>query len=175
MRHERQRIPDDQWRADGLQKHNLPRPDGLIECSTVLDIGAGIRPMQWYKPDHHICVEPYKPYCDLLEKAGYVVFNATAEIALKELEAPAIYLLDVIEHLEKDLALEVIELAKQKAYRQLVIYTPMGFMEQDEDGWDLGGDEWQTHRSGWLPNEFPDWNTYRYARGFFAIWTHTHN
>jgi hypothetical protein len=160
-----------------LIKHDLPRPPGLIECNVVLDVGAGIRPMNWYEPAEHICVEPYGPYADRLKAAGFLVVQATALQALRAVEGPvdAIYLLDVIEHMEKAEALEVIDLAKAKAARQVVVFTPYGFMQQDSDVWGLGGHHWQTHRSGWLPEEFPGWQCERYGwppfEGFYAVWT----
>jgi len=167
--------PDLRWRPDGLVVHDLPRPEPLIECETVLDIGAGVRPMQWYKPARHICVEPHGEYADRLAAAGYEVVRQTALEALQEpREGHAVYLLDVIEHMDKDEALEVIALA-QRGAAQVVIFTPYGFMEQGDDLWGLSGEYWQTHRSGWLPEEFPGWWTQRYGwppfEGFYAIWT----
>jgi len=155
--------------SNGLIQHDLPRPDGLIECKTVLDIGAGIRPMPWYTPRRHICVEPYGPYADRLEAAGYEVIRQTAMEALQvEREGHAVYLLDVIEHMEKAEGLEVIELAMRA--RQVVVFTPLGFLKQDRDAWGLGGRHWQTHRSGWMPDDFSGWRTQLYDTGFYAIW-----
>ena len=169
--------PKEEWRDDGLIKHNLVRPIGLIECDTVLDIGAGLRPMQWYQPAMHNCVDAFQPYCDKLNDAGYHAFCETAKKYLTHtiLKYEAIYLLDVIEHMEKTEGEEVVKLAQELATKQVVIFTPFGFMEQSGDAWGLGGDYWQTHRSGWLPEEFPDWHTYRHGKGFFAIWTPTAN
>ena len=161
-------------------KHTLPRPDGLIECDTVLDIGAGIRQMQWYEPKHHYCVEPYLPYCRVLISAGYEIFYETAleHLGMAHLNCAgidAIYLLDVLEHMHKNEGIEVIKLGQKLAKKQVVIFTPKGFTKQTADAWDMGGEYWQTHRSGWLPGEFPGWDISFYDEGFFAIWTNTHN
>ncbi len=168
----------------GLLRHTLPRPKGVIECDVVLDVGAGIRPFNWYKPKHHVCIEPYEPYCELLEAAQFEVYQMTAVEALDLLmfdRIDAVYLLDVIEHMEKEPALHVLEQAKAMARVQVVIYTPWGFMEQTKDGWGLGGHSWQTHRSGWLPEEFTaadGWTTqsfrpdrHPHPQGLYAIWT----
>ena len=162
-------IRESEWRDDGLIKHNLPAPAGLIEVETVIDVGAGIRPMQWYQPRRHICLEPHDRYCDKLRNAGYAYVQATASV-LKDMTAEGVYLLDVIEHMEKHEGLEIIELAKKAATKQVIIYTPKGFLEQEGDAWGFGGDYWQKHRSGWLPGEFPGWLIEIYARSFFAIW-----
>lgn len=164
-----------------IETHTLPRPEGLIECDHVLDIGAGIRPMNWYDPSVHICVEPYDVYVDRLRAAGYEVAQGTALAALRDMQrknltTDAIYLLDVIEHMDKDEGLEVIELAKEYARIQVVIYTPWGFVEQTEDEWGLGGDYWQTHRSGWLPEDLPGFDCYEYrprgeTEGFYGVFT----
>lgn len=163
----------DYWLSNGLARHTLEPPQGLIECATVLDVGAGIRPFHWYTPsESHICVDPYLPYVEKLRAAGFEVIHATATKAFADdIRAEAIYLLDVIEHMYKAEAAETIDLAVAAASRQVVIYTPNGFMEQDKDDWGLGGDFWQTHRSGWLPGEFPGWHTEMYGRGFFAVLT----
>jgi len=73
--------------------------------------------------------------------------------------------------MEKEEAAAVIRLAEEKADRQLIIFTPFGFMDQIDDGWGLGEDDWQTHRSGWVPGEFLNYVTWRHARGFFAVLT----
>jgi len=168
--------PDSEWDGD-LIIHNLPAPEGMIECETVLDIGSGIRPMNWYKPKQHICLDPYDPYLERLAGYGYKTICSTAKHYLTNRskfiyddDFEAIYMLDVIEHMHKNEGQEVIELAKEVTGTQLIIFTPKGFMEQTEDAWGLGGHEWQTHRSGWLPGEFPGWRIQMYAKGFFASW-----
>ena len=162
-----------------IRAHTLPPPRGLKVCNVVLDVGAGLRPMTMYRPARHICVEPYGPYCKVLRTAGYEVLQGTAEHVLStvlefEPKIDAIFLLDVIEHMEKDVGRNVIELAKQVAREQIVLYTPVGFMKQTEDNWGMGGHEWQTHRSGWQPDEFPGWHitlrSRRAPKGFIALW-----
>ena len=77
----------------------------------------------------------------------------------------------MIEHMDKPDAPRVIELAQRAATRQVVIYTPLGFMEQTTDAWGLGGDYWETHRSGWLPEELGDWRTEtNLPRGLYSVW-----
>ena len=167
------RPPKEEWLANGLIENTLERPRGLIECKTVLDIGAGLRPMQWYVPVTHLCVEPYTPYARRLSLARYAVVENTAFTFLSNIDRQyeAIYLLDVIEHMHKEEGEEVVELVRELATKQVIIFTPHGFMQQEGDAWGLGGDYWQTHRSGWLPGEYPDWHSYRHAKGFFAVLT----
>lgn len=164
----------------GIQIHTLDRPPGLVECQWVIDVGAGLRPFSWYRPGRHICVEPYEPYAAVLESAGYEVVRATAEQALGPFTADAVYLLDVLEHMTREEGERVLMLARQAASVQVVVYTPVGFVDQTRDAWDMGGDYWQTHRSGWMPKDFPQahgWRTHFYMpedtkerEGFYAIW-----
>lgn len=176
----------------GIQKHTLPRPEGLIECRTVLDVGAGIRPMQWYTPERHICVEPFGPYCEVLREAGYEVWQGDAfslvdpgstpsmPVASCPVTPEAFYLLDVIEHMDREHATYIVNRCAALATTQVVVYTPLGFVGQTTDAWDMGGDYWQTHRSGWTPEDFLEaggWRTELFTpqgrerpEGFFAIW-----
>jgi hypothetical protein len=126
--------------------------------------------MRWYVPERHICADPHEPYVEVLRQFGYEAHHKNAIEALSLIEAEAIYFLDVIEHMDRDLGTRVIELALSKPHKQIVIYTPIGFVEQREDCWGLGGEYWQTHRSGWMPADFPGWTIETFKReGFFAI------
>jgi len=169
----------------GLMIHTLPRPPGLVVGETVLDLGAGLRPMQWYRARRHICVEPHGPYATLLRGGGYEVRLETADQCLRTLSAAgqtvdAIYLLDVLEHMERDEGGRVLALARAVARCQVVVYTPQGFMAQEHDVWAKGGEHWQTHRSGWTPGDFTGWeisiprlfdsNGHVVTEGFFALW-----
>ena len=160
---------------NSLLAHTLERPPGLIECITVLDVGAGIRPMAWYKPVRHVCVEPYAPYVEVLRWSGFEVLALTARECMALLgmtgeQFGAVYLLDVIEHMEKDEGQRVLALAQQVATAQVVVYTPDGFKEQTSDVWGYGGHEWQTHRSGWTREDFPGWTVTPHQDALFAVW-----
>jgi hypothetical protein len=166
------RVKPENWLPNGLVKSHMPRPKGLIEVENVYDIGAGIRPIQWYRPTRHLCIEPCKQYAEKLALAGYEVVQQTGYEFLRHAEpVEAIYMLDVIEHMEKTEGFETLRLARKKASKQLIVFTPYGYMEQTDDGWGLGEHVWQTHRSGWMPSDFPDYHTWRHARGFFAVLT----
>lgn len=155
-----------------ILKHTLQPPDGLIECDSVIDVGAGIRPFAWYEPARHICIEPSEVYAEILENEGFDVVRGKAIDVLGDMSADAVYLLDVIEHMDFEEGWDVLKLAKKVAERQVVVYTPVGFQPQEGDAWGLGQDEWQKHRSGWIPEDFPGWRVQRIGgkRGFFAIW-----
>jgi len=134
---------------------------------SVLDIGCGIRPQTLVSPRLHICVEPYKPYLERLQKEAkkdrdYVFLNGTWGDVLPLMpddSVDTVFALDVIEHLEKADGLKLLHEAKRIARHQVVVFTPLGFYPQshepDElDRWHMHGGRWQSHHSAWHPEEF---------------------
>jgi hypothetical protein len=152
----------------------------------VMDIGCGIVPQSFVKPQVHICCEPYTEYVVHLQKKisgmderdrSYVVLNMGWGEAVRyfpEKSVDTIFLVDVIEHLEKEEGHALLALTEKIARRQLVIFTPLGFMPQHhadgKDGWGLSGADWQEHKSGWMPNDFvgEEWEFFA-AREFHAV------
>jgi hypothetical protein len=140
----------------------------FIQTNILLDIGSGICPQSFVKPEVHICVEPYLPYIEKLQQEGvnegkYVFLNCTWEVAMKLLpdnSVDSVFAIDSIEHLEKEDGLKFLKEAERVARQQVVIYTPLGFYPQSyedpnkADRWEMGGGFWQTHRSGWHPEDF---------------------
>jgi len=144
-------------------------------AEVVLDIGCAFRPQQYIEARTHICCEPYKEYMDRLqlETAGeskYVYLNTDFTGAIKlfpEKSVDTIFMVDVIEHIDREIGQAGLERLKQIARSQVIIFTPLGYMGQDPceegiDPWGMGGVEWQKHRSGWLDSDFPwaeGWST----------------
>jgi hypothetical protein len=142
----------------------------LINAEVILDIGCGIKPQRLICPRVHICCEPFEQYLDCLSEAvkrefdrSYVLVKASWSDAVRifpDKSVDTVFLLDVIEHLEKSEALELLMKTERIARRQIVIFTPLGFMPQrhldGKDAWGLEGGLWQEHKSGWLPRDFGD-------------------
>lgn len=146
----------------------------------VLDIGCGIVPQRFVKPHVHICCEPYTEYVSHLQKnilnmegrdRSYLVLNMGWNEVVRnfpEKSVDTIFLVDVIEHLEKEEGRALLEQTEKIARRQVVIFTPLGFMPQHhadgKDAWGLSGGAWQEHKSGWMPEDFAgeEWE-------FFAV------
>ncbi len=161
-------------------QNGQPRvPAGYMAVESVLDVGPCISPMQWFLAREHVCIEPHDPHVSALRAAGYVVWRGTAQDLMPEIGCrrfDSVFLLDVIEHMERADAVQVLAQAQRIARSQVVVFTPNGFMEQDSDNFGLGADHWQTHRSGWTPEDFPGW---RITHGipnafgmpnFYAVW-----
>jgi len=142
----------------------------MHDVNTLLDIGCAFRPQQYFDAKIHICCEPCEEYMNRLTvetamNQRYVYLKADIEAvcdAFPHKSVDSAYLCDVIEHIDRDLAVKCLAKLQEIVKRQLILFTPIGFMPQDPDEahaktdpWGMGGMEWQKHRSGWTPDEFP--------------------
>lgn len=147
--------------------------DRIIKTKVVLDIGSGIHPQTFFRPFVHICVEPHLPYLNRLQKdvnndSRYILLNCTWDNAMKNMlpkSVDTVFALDFIEHIQKSEGFKFLQEAERLARRQIVVFTPLGFYPQTYndskklDRWGMDGGSWQTHRSGWLIDDFgDDWN-----------------
>lgn len=144
------------------------------ETEVIADIGCGIVPVSYFRPMLHIMVEPWSEYSDVLshryaDDKSIIILKVGALEALKafaENSVDSIFLIDVIEHLEKDDGIQVISECERVAREQIVVFTPLGFMPQSvqsgtSDAWGLNGLSVQEHRSGWYPSDFgSSWLSY---------------
>ena len=140
----------------------------IMSTDLVLDIGSGIRPQFFLNPRFYVCIEPYSEYLRVLKDqfsgTNTVLVQATALEALKwfpDRSIDSLFMIDVIEHLDKGEGIKVLAECERVARQQIIIFTPLGFMPQDyhggeQDGWGLGGSEWQIHKSGWTPDDFDE-------------------
>lgn len=137
------------------------------ETEVVVDIGCGIVPMNYFRPKLHLMVEPWQEYSNILAyrhsgDKSIIIIRTGALEALHQLgdnSVDSIFLLDVIEHLEKEEGRKVIIESERVAREQIMIFTPLGYMPQhvensQADGWGLSGRAVQEHSSGWEPEDF---------------------
>jgi hypothetical protein len=160
--------------------YNREKLDKIIKTkikstNTILDIGCGIRPQPFINPIVHICAEPFEQYVEQLQEIAknnldrnYIIIKSTWDgiiELLPENSVDTIFILDVIEHIEKEKGEKLLKATEKIAKKQIVIFTPLGFLPQEnsgkKDGWGLDGGDWQSHKSGWLPSDFDDsWKIY---------------
>ena len=151
----------------------------LQHTGKVLDLGCGIRPMTFFKPSLHVLVEPYREYVEMLlhqyaDAPGVAILQNDALAFAQNTPSrsfDSVFLLDVIEHLPKEDGMTLLHEMNRIARFQAVIFTPLGFHEQNcdregLDGWGLSGTTVQKHRSGWLPEDFPDGWTFHVCEDF---------
>ena len=161
-------MPRADWEANTIE--NIFRPRGLYpleRISTVLDVGCGLSlKSQFIDADIRVGVDVHRPYLEKIDaKVPYVCVCADA-LQIERLFLPRsfdlVLLLDIVEHLEKPDALELIRQAETIARRAVVIETPKGFLHQNIDILGLGGDHFQTHRCGFETDELA-------ARGYDVV------
>jgi hypothetical protein len=147
----------------------------LKQVNIILDIGCGIRPQNFIKPSVQICCEPFDQYIEILQEnvknlydRNYVIIKSTWTEAVNLFPPKSIdsvFLVDVIEHLEKEEALALLKATEAIVRHQIALFTPLGFLPQEhpngKDAWGLDGGAWQEHQSGWEPTDFNDsWDIY---------------
>ncbi|MFA6513916.1 MAG: class I SAM-dependent methyltransferase [Patescibacteria group bacterium] len=142
----------------------------IKKTNVILDIGCGIRPQNFITPIVHICAEPFEQYVKTLQKIAsettnrnYVIMQSGWQDVIKilpEESVDTIFILDVIEHLDKNEGERLLKETEKIAKKQIIIFTPLGFLpqksENKKDAWGMDGGDWQEHKSGWLPEDFDD-------------------
>ncbi|CAN2040206.1 Methyltransferase type 11 domain-containing protein [Candidatus Magnetomoraceae bacterium gMMP-15] len=153
-------MPKQDWMENTVQRifeqKNL-YPTGKIK--TVLDVACGLSlKSQYIDADLRIGVDIYRPFLEKIETdIPYAVINADV-MQIDKLFLPKsfdlVLALDIVEHIEKDEALKLLDMAEEIARIAVIVETPKGFVPQNIDIWGHGGDTYQTHRCGWEPEEF---------------------
>jgi len=146
----------------------------IKNTNTVLDIGCGIRPQTFITPIVHICAEPFDQYVTKLQEIqlksfckNFLIIKSTWNEIVKIIphnSVDSIFILDVIEHLEKEEGVKLLKETEKIAKNQIVVFTPLGFLPQKDDtkdAWGMDGVGWQEHKSGWSPSDFDEsWDLY---------------
>lgn len=169
-----------------IQKR-LRKPDIKI------DLGAGVRLFHLVPSTVHIVVEHFEQYLQHLKysqkRSGTILIQDDAISFLGRQPTAStdlIVAIDLIEHLRKEDGLVLIKEMKRVSRGQCLIVTPLGFVPQHidqegDEGWGFKGNVSQKHISGWLPEEFDEWevlvsrdfplNTHPFGN-LAAIYTH---
>lgn len=142
----------------------------ILKTDVVLDIGCGIKPQTFFVPRVHICIEPFKQYRDVIKplfpnETHFIFLKKDALEAIKTLDdnsVDTVFVIDLIEHLEKENGKLLLEEADRVARKQIIVFTPLGFYPMhykkgENDAWGLDGIEMQEHKSGWLPEDFGEY------------------
>lgn len=131
----------------------------LGEDITILDVGCGLSFRSKFIPASlRVGVDIYDKYFDFIESdVPYAVvkydIRQLRDIFVKK-SFDLVIILDVVEHLTKEESLKLIKDCESIARKAVIIETPEGFIYQNIDILGHGGDEYQTHRSGWEVSEF---------------------
>lgn len=141
------------------QQNNLTKIFTLPRVSTILDVACGLSLRSKFIPaDVRVGVDIYDEYFKHIEaEVPYAVVKHDVR-NLSDIFMPKsfdlVIALDIVEHLEKEEALEMIRQCEEIAKIAVIIETPEGYIPQDIDILGHGGHKYQTHRSGWEVDEF---------------------
>lgn len=131
------------------------------EIVSILDVACGLSlKSKFIDAKVRVGVDIHEPYFGHIETdVPYVVVKYDVR-KLREIFVPnsfdLVIALDIIEHLEKDEALDMIKQCEEIARKAVVLETPNGYIPQNIDIQGHGGDEWQTHRCGWEVEELEE-------------------
>jgi SAM-dependent methyltransferase len=124
--------------------------DELAPCSTVLDVGCGKRsPLERVPGAYRSTgVDAHAPALAASRAAG--IHDEYLERDVRALDLPdrsfdAVVMLDLIEHLRRDEATDLLAQAERIARKVVILTTPNGFLPQSA----YEGNDLQAHRSGW--------------------------
>jgi GT2 family glycosyltransferase len=151
------------WRAHAVERRALTRNwlGDLVAAHVrpddeVLDLGCGVMPATGGRLPcrRHVGVDCFEPY---LDRIGPPTVLADLPRGLESFAAGSfdvVLMLDVIEHLDKPAAMELIRRAERIARREVILFTPDGFVEQRGwPAWNLPDNPAQTHRCGFAFDE----------------------
>ena len=153
-------MPKKDWLENNVQR--IFEGAGLFptrKIQTVLDVGCGLSlKSQYIDAEIRVGVDVYRPYLEKIEAPmPYVVINANA-LQIGSLFLPnsfdLVLVLDILEHLKRQEALRLLDMAEAIAKVAVIVETPKGYIPQNIDIWGWGGDIYQTHRSAWEPVDF---------------------
>jgi hypothetical protein len=129
----------------------------LVELpASILDVGSGegraMSAINRHRRYHVVGVDIFRPYLEECRRKGYHDELALCDIRFlpfKDESFDVVVCFEVLEHLEKRDGLIPIGELERLARRQVMISTPVGFQKQGP----YHGNLYETHVSGWLPNE----------------------
>lgn len=146
-------MPKTDWKENNLAKiHNLPK------VNSVLDVGCGLSlKSQYIDADIRVGVDIFEPYLKAIEsEVPYVAVKHDIR-DLDSIFLPKSFDLviacDVIEHLEKEEAIQLIKQCESIAKGAVILETPKGFIPQDLDILGFNAHDLQTHKCGWEVGE----------------------
>ncbi len=125
----------------------------ISDCDTVLDLGCGsnspigkLRKKKMFT----LGVDIFEKYIDISKKKkihdDYLllnILNIDKKISINSFDC--VLLLDVVEHLEKMEAIQLIKKAEKIAKKKVIISTPNEYLHQSE----YSNNIYQIHKSGW--------------------------
>ena len=127
----------------------------LAGCDSVLDVGCGTETIleRVPRPARTVGLDGHAPAIEASRARNLhdeYVHGDAATLPFDDRSMDAVIAFDVIEHLPAADGRRLLAEAERVARRVVVIFTPNGWVDQDE----YAGNPLQVHRSGWHPQDF---------------------
>lgn len=126
----------------------------LDNCQSIVDLGCGSNPILSSIKNDSCIIGMDSWYQSCLNVRHHSNYSVACQvnlpfIPLRRSSIDAVVMLQVLEHLPKELGFQLIGEAERVALKSVVLTTPNGFIDQGE----YGGNPDQQHRSGWTTAE----------------------
>ena len=130
--------------------------------SSLLDLGCG--PGLYSEAVRDLCPHQLRVDAwDWVEPDVVADLETTPLTAITDTTWDYVFLLDVIEHLDKGIGLDLIKQCKQVVNRRIFLLTPLPEIWNDnshnvenEQLW-CHGNAYDIHKSSWIQDDFADW------------------
>lgn len=118
-------------------------------AGTVVNIGCGGKKQDYVNARKVIGIDPVYPKS--IEHLDEFIIGTwgSERVLLEKMFPDTVILVDVVEHLDHEIALKLLDHTKWCVKKQIVLFTPYGFLEQNDTE-----NYWNTHRSAWYPQDF---------------------
>jgi len=144
------------------ERDMFPQLKELVEAHplSLLDVGCGLcLRVGSFSVRTVIGIDAHRPYLEnRVDRSPHIIpLHMDASLMDRYFMPKSISTVlfnDSIEHFEKNKAIRLLKSAEQIAVNRVVIFTPRGFFRQKKfDYFQMNGESYQEHRSGWEPEE----------------------
>lgn len=129
----------------------------LADCETILELGCGSNSpiLQIGYGKRTMAVDIFKPYVEMHSRQGNYLSCRQAnilEMGMPDKQVDAVVICDVLEHLPRETVekIDLFSMMERCACKKVIIFTPNGFVPNDE----VDGDPYQAHVSAWEPGDY---------------------
>jgi hypothetical protein len=131
----------------------------LSDCSNILELGCGLNSpiLKLGFGKRTTAVDIFEPYVTKhITQKDYLecICNDIIDVTFPQKSFDAVVLLDVLEHIERNLIQEksFLENIESWARKKVIIFTPNGWIPNDITDNNIH----QTHLSSWVPSDYRD-------------------